>query len=97
MELKGDGMVNFSTSSIDREMIHRICERAFESGYVDSMMDSIMDVTACHLNGNRLNLGEFLASDDFNFAHDFNGIKAHIDRSTGKLGDCFVPRFTKQD
>ena len=30
--------------------------------------------------------------DDFSFAHDIVGIQANIDRNTGKLRNCFVPR-----
>jgi hypothetical protein len=40
-----------------------------------------------------LDWGAFLTADDFNFAHDFFGIRSHMNRETGLLGDCFVPRF----
>ena len=42
-----------------------------------------------------LDLERMLNADDINFAHDFFGIRKHMDRKTGKLGDCFVPRFAK--
>ena len=35
-----------------------------------------------------------LEADQFDFIHDVAGIHRHMDRSTGKLGDCFSPRFT---
>lgn len=54
----------------------------------------MMDITAVHANGNPLKLAELLATDDFNFTHDVFGITRHIDRETGKLGGCFVPRFS---
>jgi hypothetical protein len=54
-----------------------------------------MDITACHLNGCKLDLAKLLAADDFNFAHDVLGIRRHIDRETGQLMNCFRPRFAK--
>jgi hypothetical protein len=57
-------------------------------------LDINMDITAAHLNGNPLRLEALLAADDFNFVHDVFGIRRHLDRKTGKLGDCFLPRFS---
>ena len=37
-----------------------------------------------------------LAADDFNFGHDVFGIYRHLDRTTGKLMNCFVPRFAQR-
>ena len=37
-----------------------------------------------------------LNADDFNFAHDIVGIRNHLDRETGRLGNCFLPRFIKK-
>lgn len=55
--------------------------------------DLLMDVAACHSNGCSLKLQSLLDADDANFLHDVAGIVRHIDRTTGKLGDCFVPRY----
>jgi hypothetical protein len=52
-----------------------------------------MDLIACHANGTPLRLADLLAADSFDFWHDVNGIQRHIDRGTGKLRDCFLPRF----
>ena len=57
-------------------------------------MDCDMDITACHANGNPLRLAELLSADDFNFCHDVLGIRRHINRETGQLENCFVPRFS---
>jgi hypothetical protein len=54
-----------------------------------------MDITACHLNGCPLRLGELLGADDANFAHDVFGIRRHLNRETGKLEDCFCPRYAE--
>lgn len=52
-----------------------------------------MDLEAAH-NVSPLKLGELVKADDENFAHDIWGIARHIDRETGKMGDCFLPRYT---
>ena len=56
-------------------------------------MDALMDISATIANGCPLKLKEWLAADDSNFAHDLMGIWRHIDRTTGTLRDCFLPRF----
>ena len=58
-------------------------------------MTANMDITACHANGNPLGLQRLLLADDFTFAHDVFGIRGHINRETGQLEDCFVPRLTR--
>lgn len=52
-----------------------------------------MDLTAVHVSGCKLRLQDMLDADKFNLAHDCIGINGHIDRDTGKLMDCFWPRF----
>jgi hypothetical protein len=52
-----------------------------------------MDITAAHCNGMTLNLTALLNADDANFAHDIGGIVQHINRQTGELENCFVPRY----
>lgn len=59
-------------------------------------LDVIMDIDACHCNGNPLRLADLLAASDFDLIHDVGGITAHIDRRTGKLRNCFVPRYSKK-
>ncbi len=58
----------------------------------------IMDLTAADgVNGNsHLDWDRLLAADDFNFMHDLSGICRHMNRETGELGNCFVPRFTRK-
>lgn len=36
-----------------------------------------------------------LDAKDGDFLHDVSGIHHHMDRSTGVLGDCFLPRYTR--
>jgi hypothetical protein len=54
-------------------------------------------LAATHVGGCPLKLSELYDADDSNFLHDIGGIMRHMDRRTGKLGDCFVPRFAKQE
>lgn len=60
-------------------------------------LDADMDITATHCNGNPLRLDDLLNADAFQFAHDIGGIRRHLNRETGKLEDCFVPRFTVRE
>lgn len=71
----------------------RAVKMATDAGIWYNFMDADMDITATHI-ANPLKLGELLAADNFNFSHDVFGIRRHLDRETGKLGDCFVPRFS---
>jgi hypothetical protein len=55
-----------------------------------------MDLTATHANGCPLRLEELLAAPPADFAHDVFGIREHIDRDTGTLRDCFLPRYARR-
>jgi len=59
------------------------------------LLDADMDITACHASGCPLRLDELLMARDADFAHDVFGIRRHLDRATGKLGDCFLPRYAR--
>jgi hypothetical protein len=85
-------MIDFKTTDEDTATIQEIAKRAMELFGMDVMMVTL-DVTACHLNGCPLKLAELLAADNSNFAHDIAGIGGHLDRRTGELRDCFLPRF----
>lgn len=93
--------ISFETTREELDLITKIAERAdreiFEPhGIQQTRMDTIMDLSACIANGCPLKLADLLAADDFNFAHDVAGIRRHIDRTTGKLLDCFLPRFAQR-
>lgn len=90
--------INFKTTPAEFKTINRIVKRAMNlkiKGY--SAMTCDMDITACHCNGNPLDLSRLLEADDFNFAHDILGIRAHINRDTGALENCFSPRFSARE
>lgn len=75
----------------------RAAKLAAKHGIDYPVLDADMDICATHLNGNPLKLVELLAADDSNFAHDVFGIRKHIDRTTGKLMDCFSPRYSSPE
>jgi hypothetical protein len=56
----------------------------------------MMDLLAADgVNGNPpIDWDRLLAADYFNFMHDIGGICRHMNRETGVLGNCFVPRCT---
>lgn len=82
----------------ERQLVARIVERYMKAklpGTTKGDRQTItMDLTACHLNAVPLNL-ERMADwpRDFDVFHDIAGINRHLDRTTGALRDCFVPRF----
>lgn len=58
-------------------------------------VDVMMDIESADIKFN-LRLDDWLETDDFNFAHDFLGIRDSIDRNNGfpaKDFGFFVPRF----
>lgn len=94
--------ISFDVSSEEGKTIGKIVTRARKM-YAEAHGENLdrlgveMDITACHANGTPLRLQELLDADAFNFAHDVFGIRRHIDRSTGKMLNCFVPRFAREE
>jgi len=87
-------MIKWSELTAEDGMkIHNIVQRA-QKLVRGNLMDIEMDVSACHLMC-PLDLGKLLVIDDFNFVHDVCGISQHINRETGKLEHCFVPRCSR--
>ena len=92
-------MIKWTNSQEEMELESKIAKRAYSmalsAGFKYEVTGAIMDIDACHNNGCPLKLQELLDADDFNFAHDVFGIRQHINRQTGKLENCFVPRYAK--
>lgn len=90
-------MVKFTANKEEVRTISKIAARAtawaMSIGVDYPHMDACMDLEAVHSNGYPLRLDELLAADEFNFAHDVGGIRRHLNRETGQLEDCFVPRY----
>lgn len=93
--------VSFDCPEAERKIIRAIARRAralyLEYKVDRPALDIDMDICATHCNGNPLRLADLLAADDFNLLHDVSKIARHLNRETGKLEDCFVPRFSKRE
>ena len=73
--------------------ISRIIERADALGISKgTRITKVLDIENACKQFN-LRLADWLAADDFNFAHDFTGIQANINRITCKIENHFVPRY----
>jgi hypothetical protein len=79
-------------TAAEREIVNAIVERAIDANIYDDAIDAHMDLSATHVHC-PLRLAELRDADQFNFAHDMYGIQGHLDRSTGKLTRCLLPRF----
>jgi hypothetical protein len=89
--------VKFAATTYESTLIARIVTRAFDELPQLNRYDRMsltMDLEACHSNGNPLRLDELLKAKPFDFAHDVVGIINNLDRNTGKLGNCFSPRYS---
>lgn len=86
-------MIDFECTGEELDIALQIAERAYKANPAFTVLGTSMDIVATHMNGCPLRLRELLEADDLNFAHDVAGIARHIDRTTGKLTNCFLPRF----
>lgn len=93
--------ISWTVSEDDAAMIQAIVGRAEKDLLVGDRMTLVMDLTACHANGTPIDLVALVLADYFTFSHDVCGIQRHINRETGQLEDCFVPRtaakYTEDD
>lgn len=90
--------VSFSVSHGDAWKIRDIARRAFDelpwpSRQKPKLIEIEMDITAAHANGCPLRLDALREADLVNLAHDIGGIRRHLNRLTGELEGCFVPRY----
>lgn len=92
--------INWKLNDLDARTIDAIVVRAWKQKSVKetyrTKQDLFMDITATHLNGNKLKLREMYRADDFNFFHDIWGIANNLNRESGQLENCFSPRFTAE-
>jgi hypothetical protein len=93
--------VKFTATRAERELIQLIADRATAIRAKHKIESDIvatkMDLEATHCNGCRLDFRRLLAADDFNLSHDVFGIERHLNRSTGRLEHCFLPRFHERE
>ena len=79
----------------DKEtLIKKIAQRAQAMNLASNFAS--FQKTLCLLNESYpLRLVDFLAADDFDFAHDVCGIMSHFNCDTLKLENFFYPRFAE--
>jgi len=85
-------MLKFTKSKLENEFIEQILERIIAKFPETDRLSMYMDLSACNAQC-PLKLDKLLVADEFNFWHDVSGIRQHINRQTGLLEDCFLPRF----
>jgi hypothetical protein len=89
-------VIKWSNNRTETALFAKIADRAHKLNPEYKYLTAFMDVDACHNNGCPLDLERLLAADEFNFSHDVFGIARHINRDTGQLENCFVPRFASR-
>jgi hypothetical protein len=91
-------MINWKhTTREDIDIMVKIAKRTLKMA-IDydiryDQMTAVMDLQCVH-GETPLKLQDLLAADDLNFAHDVFGIRNNLNRDTGKLENCFSPRYT---
>lgn len=74
-------------------IINKIIVRAKKVGLEVDRMTSFIDLDFC-VDKYNLDVKGLLNADDFNFIHDFCGIRDNLDRRNKTLVD-FLPRFSR--
>jgi hypothetical protein len=94
--------VKFTNSKAKNEQIKRIVDRWFAALRVYNItpdydkLNVQMDLSAVVAQKQvRLDLDKLERFGDFDFAHDMSGIINCIDRKTGLLQHCFLPRAAR--
>jgi len=92
-------MINWNISKKEHDLVMEIANRAagiaMDVGLEYRPHEIMMDITATHANGCPLRLGELAGAEKFDFVHDVFGIHTHINRKTGELQNCFLPRYAQ--
>lgn len=92
--------VSFKMTAAELALIEGIADRAEKAGLVFKNYNRrtlMMDLSACNANGCPMDFERLLAAPDFDFTHDICGIARHMNRETGQLGDCFLPRTHRRE
>lgn len=94
----GENVINWTTTKEEQQKVKKVCDRANKGPGHDwkpTRMDLMMDIEATNANGCPLDFDKLLGFSDLDFFHDVYGISEHLDRQTGKLQNCFVPRCAR--
>ena len=85
-------MPNFSANI---KSAAQVADRVEGYGLQFDRMSFIMDLLASDGENDNLKIDwpHFIAATQLDFMHDVQGIYNHLNRTTGHLDGCFVPRF----
>ena len=86
-------MIEFNYDSFDAA--EAVYDRANRMGIAHADKTAIvLDLLAANgVNGNApLDYARLLSFRDGDFGHDFGGIRANLNRRTGQIVNCFLPR-----
>ncbi len=75
------------------ELASDIGKRAVKLLGKGTVLTFAMDIEACHTHGCCLKLVDLLKARKSDFLHDVLGINSHINHTTGKLENYFLPRY----
>ena len=92
-EMKKEVVFKYLTSYQIDVILNRIKSSQYSMN-IDSV-STLMDLAACNReNGNDffLDIDRLLEFPDFDFWHDILGLKANMDRTSGLVINCFIPR-----
>jgi hypothetical protein len=91
---EGSDMVQFADfTEEERVAVKKILDRTQKVIVGVDRLALEMDLAAVHAS-NPLRLEELSEADDANFFHDIGEISENLNRETGKLQNCFVPRYS---
>lgn len=85
--------VRFDASREEMHLILMLANRAVNEFGDYSKLNAMMDINAAHMNGCKLHLDALLHAPIESFMHDIGGIRARLDRDTGKLPADWTPRY----
>ena len=88
-------MIKWKATKEEHSTMGKICDRLRPIYGRFNRVDLLMDLEATHSNGCPLDFERLLAFDKFSFLHDIIGIINNLNRTTGKLGNCFLPRCSR--
>lgn len=83
-----------NTSKTDLLTISKIAGRAANLRPAFDRITLEMDLCVVHRRI-PLRLDDMLEGAEFDLMHDVAGIDRHLNRDTGELGGCFLPRFAQ--
>lgn len=90
-------MIDFDLTDDDAALVTAIVQRYTGLAVLANPLEHIMDLTACHNNGCPLDLKGLLESKDMDLFHDICGINGNLNRETGELENCFLPRYALKE